>query len=129
MRMSIDASLLRKITKRLSFLEKTSRQEQPNQTPMSESSLLCFIYFLILIPNLKYPDIVLTPSGQISAQWRESRAKHFALRFLENGSVVYVIFAPDPNYPEKTIRCSGECSVDSLMKIVHPYGVMEWTLY
>lgn len=111
---------------RLLFLRDASLEEYPQQQPISYSSIYDFIKYLYNSPKLSYPNVVLTPSGNIRAQWRKASNRHFAVEFLGDGNARFVVFAPDPKVPSKTTRVSGLTSIDSLMEIVSPYKVVNW---
>jgi len=111
---------------RLNFLYEVAKEEDPDEVPISPESLSNFIGFLQNTPNLRYPSIVLTPSNEISAQWRTAPNRHFAVLFLPTGEVRFVIFTPNPGDPDKTDRLSGITSVDSLMETAQPHRVLDW---
>ena len=110
---------------RLNFLNEAVN-EDPDEVPISIESWRNFISFLQNTTNLKYPNIVLTPSNEISAQWRTAPNRHFAVVFLPTGEARFVIFTPNPKDPDKIDRFSGITSVDSLMERIRPYKVLEW---
>ena len=110
---------------RLNFLHEAVN-EDPDEVPISIESLRNFISFLRNATNLKYPNVVLTPSNEIRAQWRTAPNRHFAVVFLPAGDARFVIFAPNPKDPGKIDRLSGITSVDSLMERIQPYRVLEW---
>ena len=102
-------------------------EEAPEQTPISTQSLQGFILFLQREKNLAEPDIVTTYTGNIRAEWHRSRKEHFAVEFLPNGQVRYVVFSTDPNYPSRTDRTSGVVSAETLMDKVRPFNVLYWS--
>lgn len=110
---------------RLNFLHEAVN-EDPDEVPISTESLRNFISFLRETANLKYPNVVLTPSNEIRAQWRTAPNRHFAVVFLPTGEARFVIFTPNPKDPDKIDRFSGITSVDSLMETVQPHRVLEW---
>ncbi|MCK4728549.1 MAG: hypothetical protein KAT27_06480, partial [Desulfobacterales bacterium] len=111
---------------RLNFLYEVAKEEDPDEVPISPESLSNFIGFLQNTPNLRYPSVVLTPSNEISAQWRTAPNRHFAVVFLPTGETRFVIFTPNPGDPDKTDRLSGMTSVDSLMETAQPHRVLDW---
>jgi hypothetical protein len=115
-----------RIAARLDYLLEISREEQPEQAPPAMASVEGFLAFLSKNPGLAYPTIVLTPDGNVRAQWRRSPSEHLAIEFLGENDVWFVIFAPDPTDPYKTIRTSGGATVGSVMSLAAPYGVMRW---
>lgn len=115
-----------KLAARLNFLYEVAKEEDPDEVPISPESLSNFIGFLQKTPNLKYPSVVLTPSNEISAQWRAAPNCHFAVVFLATGETRFVIFTPNPGDPDKIDRLSGITSVDSLMETAQPHRVLDW---
>ena len=122
----LQAAFAERLAKRLHYLASISEEEYPQQAPISPQSLEDFVTFLRSTPNLLYPGVVLTPSGNIQAEWRKGKNRHFAVQFVGSGDVHFVVFAPDPKDPYKTIRASGIVTVASLMDIVRPYDVESW---
>jgi len=110
---------------RLNFLYEAVN-EDPDEVPISTESLRNFISFLQNTTNLKCPDVALTPSNEIRAQWRTAPNRHFAVVFLPTGEARFVIFTPNPKDPDKIDRFSGITSVDSLMETVQPHRILEW---
>ena len=98
----------------------------PEEGSIPPESVVSFIRFLQATPNLKYPDIVLTPSNEISAQWRAGPNRHFAVVFQATGEARFVIFTPNPKNSMKIDRLYGMTSVDTLMENAKPHGVLEW---
>jgi hypothetical protein len=115
-----------RVARRLRFLFDAAKEEFSDEFAISPESLNNFLTFLQYTPNLKYPDIVLTPSKNIRAQWRIAPNRHFAVEFLPTGDTHFVIFSPDPRHPKKTIRLSGLVSLDSLLETAQPHGVLSW---
>ena len=110
---------------RVEFLHQAV-MEDPDETPISPKSLSNFIGFLQEALNLRSPDIVLTPSNEIRAQWRTAPNRHFAVVFLPTGEARYVIFTPNLRDPDKIDRLSGTTSVDTLMETAEPHSVLDW---
>jgi hypothetical protein len=111
---------------RLILLCQAAKEEDPEEVPISPGSLRNFIGFLQQAPNLRYPDVVLTPSNEIRAQWRTAPNRHFAVVFLPTGEARFVIFTPNRRDPDKIDRLSGITSTDTLMETAEPHGVLEW---
>ncbi|MBW1982516.1 MAG: hypothetical protein JRJ12_14990 [Deltaproteobacteria bacterium] len=116
-----------KLASRLRFLYEAVL-EDPEEEYVPPESLENFIRLLKSTPNLKYPDVVLTPCNEISAQWRAEPNRHFAVVFLATGEARFVIFTQNPKDPTKIDRLSGITLVDTLMELVKPYGVSDWTI-
>jgi hypothetical protein len=117
-----------RLAARIRYLAEISREEYPDQAPPVVPSLMGLITLLERTPGLAYPDVVLTPQGNIRAQWRRDRNRHFALEFLGGDDARFVVFASDPRHPYKTLRASGLATVDSVLELVRPYGVLDWVL-
>jgi len=100
--------------------------EDPDESPISVESLRSFIGFIQTTPNLRAPDIVLTPSNEIRAQWRTAPNRHFAVAFTADGDARYVIFTPNRRDPDRIDRLSGITSVDSLMETTQPHRILDW---
>lgn len=120
------AAFAEHLANRLDYLAKIIQEEYPEQTPIALESLQDFVASLESTLKLVYPSVVLTPSGNIQAEWRKGKNRHFAVEFVGSGDVHFVVFAPDPKDPYKTIRASGMATVASLMDIVRPYGIDSW---
>ncbi len=100
--------------------------EDPVEDSISIDSMRNFISFLQNTTNLKCPNVALTPSNEIHAQWRTAPNRHFAAVFLQTGETRFVIFTPNSKDPEMTDRISGLTSVDSLLETIQPHKVLEW---
>lgn len=120
-----DIQFAPELAARLEFLHQAV-MEDPDEAPISPESLSNFIGFLQEAPNLRYPDIVLTPSNEIRAQWRTAPNRHFAVVFLPTGETRYVIFTPNLRDPDKIDRLSGTTSMDTLMETAEPHRVLDW---
>lgn len=125
-RTSAEIPFAKRLAERLEELVEISEEEFPEQEPMSSRSLQDFIEFIRSVPDMAYPDIVLSYEGNVCAEWTQNRNKHFALEFLGDREVDFVIFAPDRKKRYKTNRVSGISTLDSLLENVHPYGVFDW---
>ena len=111
---------------RILFLSKLSAEEPFYQAPIVPDSLRDFISFLQLTPGIKRPSVVLTPEGNIQAEWHRSENQHLVIEFLGKEDVLYVIFAPDPKYPARTVRSTGRATLISVMALLKPYGLDSW---
>lgn len=115
-----------KLAKRLEYLREASIEEAPEQAYISVNSLQSFISFIRREIKMKEPDLVLTYTGNIRAEWHKSRKEHFSVEFLPNGQVRYVVFARDLNHATRTDRTSGLVSAETLMDKVKPLNVLAW---
>ena len=126
-RSHLKADFAHQLANRIEFLLEAAREEYPDEIAILSKSLRNFIGFLQSEKNLKYPDVMLSPSKNIRAQWRIASNRYFAVEFMVTGNAQFVVFSPDPNHPESTIRLTGLVSIDSLMETVRPHGVLSWS--
>ncbi len=115
----------KELAAKLNFLNKVV-DEDPDEDSISIDSMRNFISFLQNTTNLKCPNVALTPSNEIHAQWRTAPNRHFAAVFLPTEETRFVIFTPNSKNPEMTDRISGLTSVDSLLETIQPHKVLEW---
>jgi len=101
--------------------------EDPDEEPLTPGSLINFIYFLSETPGLRYPDVSLTPTNEIRAQWRTAPNRHFAVSFSSMGDARFVIFKPNSDDPDRIDRLSGITSIATLIETTRPHRVLEWT--
>jgi hypothetical protein len=100
--------------------------EDPDEEPLTPGSLINFIYFLSETPGLRYPEVSLTPTNEIRAQWRTAPNRHFAVSFSSMGDARFVIFKPNSDDPDRIDRLSGITSIASLIETTRPHRVLEW---
>jgi hypothetical protein len=110
---------------KLNFLSEVVNEDS-DEDSISIDSMRNFISFLQNTTNLKCPNVALTPSNEIHAQWRTAPNRHFAAVFLPTGETRFVIFAPNSKDPEMIDRISGLTSVASLLETIRPHKVLEW---
>ncbi len=110
---------------KLNFLNEVVN-EDPDEDSISIDSMRNFISFLQNTTHLKCPDVAVTPSNEIHAQWRTAPNRHFAAVFLPTGETRFVIFTPNSKDPEMIDRISGLTSADSLLETIQPHKVLEW---
>jgi len=115
-----------KLASRLSELQKAVQEEQEDGQGMSLSSVQSFFQFIGAYPGLRYPNITVTPDRTIYASWKSGRDRVFSIHFLSDGAIRFVIFSPNPKHPGQTIRTSGTATLDVIMSIAAPHGVLEW---
>ena len=123
----LKADFAQQLADRLEFLLEAASEEYPDEVAILPESLRNFVSFLQSAPDLKYPDVMLTPSKNIRAQWRTAPNRHFAVEFSATGNAQFVVFSPDPNHPESIIRLTGLVSIDSLIETVRPHEVLSWS--
>ncbi len=94
---------------------------------ISSDSLRSFYEFLSMHPEVNYPDISLTPDGDIYARWKGRDRSLFSIHFLPQSRVRYIVFAPDRKRPDLMDRVSGSGSVYTVLETAdRAYGVGGW---
>ena len=101
--------------------------EDPDEEPLTPGSLINFIHFLSETPGLRYPEVSLTPTNEIRAQWSTTPNRHFAVSFSSIGDARFVIFKPNSDDPDRIDRLSGITSIATLIETTRPHRVLEWT--
>lgn len=99
--------------------------DDPEENQIIPESLSSFLAFIEAIEGLKYPDIVLSPSGNIIARWRADTNRNLCIEFLPTQEVRFVVFAPNP---DRTLRVSGIAPVAGLWDNLKPFQVEQWVL-
>ncbi len=100
--------------------------DDPDEEPLTPGSLINFIFFLSETPGLKYPEVTLTPTNEIRAQWTTAPNRHFAVSFSSFGDARFVIFKPRSNDPDGIDRFSGITAITTLIENTKPHRVLEW---
>ncbi len=116
-----------KLAARLSELQKAVREESDG-CGISAKSLDNFIKFLKAYPALRRPAISVTPELNIYATWKSGFDQLFSIHFLPDGGVRFVIFCPNNKHSGEIIRLSGAATMDVLMSVVEPHGVLKWAI-
>ena len=115
----------KRIIQRIRALRQLARDDEDGD--ISSDSLRSFYEFLSMHPEVNYPDISLTPDGDIYARWKGRDRSLFSVHFLPQSRVRYVVFAPDRKRPDLMDRISGSSSVDTVLETAdRAYGVIGW---
>ena len=117
-----------RLVARLTELQKVVQEEELDGRGISAKSLQHFVELLKAYPALRCPAISITPERNIYASWKSRSDQVFSIHFLPDGNVRFVIFCPNDKHPGETIRLSGTATVDVIMGIAAPYGVLNWEL-
>ena len=112
--------------RRLDFLLRAFDEEEEPWAEESPESLRQMLLFLEALPDFQCPTVTVTPAATFRAQWRADPAKHFAVDFVPDGQVRFVVFAPDPGHPERVERVSGIVGAATAMKAIETYQVHRW---
>jgi len=115
-----------RLASRLSELQKAVQEEESDGRGISVRSLQHFVEFLEANPSLRCPAISVTPDRNIYASWKSGSDRVFSIHFLPDGEIRFVIFRPNYKHPGQTIRLSGTATVDVVMSITAPQGVLNW---
>lgn len=114
---------------RLRNLRDTIREEDGNDEDISAESIHSFFLFLKMHPNIRYPDITLTPDGNVYSCWKGDNGSLFSVEFLPDSRVGYVVFAPSLRHGNELSRNSGIDFVDTLFDRVNAaFGISAWVL-
>lgn len=114
------------LANRLEYLQEEGVGEAPQQAPISVNSVQSLVTFITKENNLTEPGLVSTYAGNIRAEWRKSRKEHFAVEFLPNGQVHYVVFSSDVTHKKRIDRTSGIVYAETLMSKIRPFNVLSW---
>lgn len=123
---TLSASYREKLTMWLSELHKAVQEEDPEGRGISVGSLHHFVEFLKRNPTLRCPAVSVTPDRNVYASWRSGPHRVFSVHFQSDGKVRFVIFCPNDKHVAEVIRISGTATVDVLMSIAVPHGVLGW---
>lgn len=118
----------KKIIDRLTMLINYSEN---NNEPISYSSMAGFFYFWHLDSGLNYPDLTLTPDGNLVAEW-ESGYKKLSIEFqtLELAKYSYRLFGIRDNTSDGKIATKGGTKeIADLMEILDKeYRIKSWIM-
>lgn len=115
-----------RLAARLTELQKTVQEEEPDGRGITVRSLQHFFDFLKVYPDLRCPAISATPERNIYASWKSGSNRVFSVHFLPDGNVRFVIFCPNDKHKEEMIRISGTATADTIISIATPHGVLNW---
>ena len=115
-----------RLARRLEFLlDALDEQEEPLAEDSPES-LRQMLLFLEALPDFRCPTVTVTPFATFRAQWQGHPSEHFAVDFVSDGQVRFVVFAPDLSHPGRLDRVSGIVSPANAMKAIETYQVPRW---
>lgn len=113
-----------RITNRLQYLLEITLDD-PEENGINPESLNAFLAFMESIKRLKYPDITLSPAGNITVRWRKDINRNLCIEFLSAHDAQFVVFAPNPI---RTLRITGIIPIDELWNVLKPYQVNRWVV-
>ncbi len=114
-----------RLASRLQKIFEAVKEEQLGINFLSVDSLKNFVRFLKQNP-LPAPNLVLTSSGNVRAEWKKGPDKFLGLEFLKENDCKFVLFAPDEFAHSKILRVSGWSSIDRILNTIEFYGVNDW---
>jgi hypothetical protein len=115
-----------KLASRLSELQKAVQEEELDGRGITVRSLQHFVQLLKAYPSLRCPTVSVTPDRNIYTSWKSGSDRVFSIHFLPDGKVRFVIFCPNDKHSGETIRLSGAATVDVIIDIAKPHGVLKW---
>jgi len=115
-----------RLASRLRELQKAVQEEELDGCGIAVGSLHNFIELLKAHPALRWPALSVTPDGDIYASWKSGPDQVFSIHFLPDGKVRFVIFRPNDKHPGQAIRLSGTATVDVIISVAAPHGVLAW---
>jgi hypothetical protein len=115
-----------RLARRLDFLLGALEEEGETWAVDSPDSLRQMLLFLQDAPDLRCPTVTITPSATFRAEWQAGQNEHFAVDFLPDGQVRFVVFSPGPLHPNRVQRLSGIVSRADVIRAIEPYKVYRW---
>lgn len=124
----ITAPYSNRLVDRLNYLYEVRAEDSPEQDPIPTGSLRAFLEFFATNHALIEPDLVLSPLGNICAEWHRLPNELLSVEFLPSGQVNYCVFALDTENPVNINRSSGIISANSLIEIIAPFKILSWII-
>lgn len=104
---------------RVEALNRYSIERDPTQTtPLSIESLETFVAFVRSGAISSYPDVGLSPDGEIFAQWRWSRNHQFSVLFLPDLMARFLWLSPVRAAGGRRERVSGERALKRIVDMM-----------
>ena len=116
-----------RLAKRIEKLWTIAKEDEPEGCGISSGSLRNFYRFFALHQQIRYPDISLTIDGNIYAQWRSDSGAILGIQFMEGLDARFVLFAHNPEHPERINRLSGADTSDRVFEALdQDYHLSHW---
>ena len=103
-----------RLASRIEYLA-TRLDDELDFVPVSPVSLRGLISLFQTRPLLRYPDIAVTPAGNLRAHWRASGGRYAAFEFLPSGEVRFLLHFPNPRRSGRLIKEYGITTADYLL--------------
>jgi hypothetical protein len=118
-----------RIRSRLLSLREMVHEEEEGDADISPDSLRAFLTLLHQIPDARHPDITLTPGGMVYARWKGELESLFAVQFLTDEKVRFVVFRRNDHHSRLVNRFSGVDAVDTVLETANnACSVFDWIL-
>jgi len=119
----------KKIRSRLLSLQEMVQEEEGAEAGISPDSLRGFFTLLHQIPGVRPPEITLTPGGEVYARWKGELESLFAVQFLTDEKVRFVVFRRNVRHPRLVNRLSGVDAVDTVLETANKAcSVFDWII-
>jgi len=99
---------------------------EPDEQPLSLSSLKQFIRFLIEHRGLREPSIVVTDRGNVKAIWEYSEKQIFWIEFYPSGDVRYLAFVPNERRSDGIERTASWSTASDVFDRAKSLGATAW---
>lgn len=102
-------------------------EDEPDACEVSPDSLRTTERLFSLYPRLRYPDITLTPHGNVYARWKGTNGSLLSMQLMPEMNVRFVVFTPNRKNPNKVTRISGTEYVDTVIESLEKaYDIADW---
>jgi hypothetical protein len=101
---------------------------EPDEQPLSLSSLKQFIRFLIEHCGLREPSIVVTDRGNVKAIWEYSEKQIFWIEFYPSGDVRYLAFVPNERRSDGIERTASWSTASDVFGRAKSLGATAWMI-
>jgi hypothetical protein len=112
------------LRKRIEYLKQSYQDEEGVR--INDTSIHSFISFWKDGHHLKPPELIVSTSGNLMAQWRIDERHLFLVHFLNTESVRYVAFLPNSTEPAKLARLSGTVPLSAILNTAKTLGALGW---
>lgn len=112
------------IEQRLASLWAAAKSEaSEGGAPLSITSVEDFARVFSKLSSFTIPDLVMTPAGNLRAEWRAPRGQFLGVEFKGSNSTRFVLFAKDPADPTQLTRLSQSVSTHGLLLALRVYDL------
>ena len=111
---------IRAIAARLTYLHQLTADDDPDEPPMTLSSLQQCALFFASEPRHRDADIGISPDGLLQAQWPAKGGGVLAVRFLPSGFLQFAAVS-EPSTPAERRRVHGTLPKDEALQAVKPF--------